>query len=1000
MANTPTTDLTDLYTDGVTNWAELASYGAGATPSLETEAFLQGLNCVSQQIASNKTGAASGMDYSATDPTGFVDGTDVFFFWWLFLFPSALNPYNETVGQTAPGTNSPGTASGFFIGIGSSTTNHDWYAVGGSDFGRYPYGGWQNVAIDPGQSASWTDGPPAASTYTNFGFLPNVSSAPSRGQSLVADAIRWGRGLIQYTGGSPAGTFEDIATTNDTTTNRWGLFQKAGGSYLFKGKLELGTTASSLLFSDTNKTINIDDTRQVYTGFNVIEINNAASDITLQNITITKLKYIDSLAFDNSKGNFLVNDGATLDMDGCTFSDMNTFTFGSGCDVATTAFLRCSTVTQSGAIINACDFINSTAASSLVANNLSNITGACTFESDGSNHAIEFTGTVPSSYTWNHTTTGYAAGSLGVEGTDFTAGSTGNETFYINPSSADSTAITITVPSGITTPSIRRGANYTGTITVQVQAKTIDVNVKDENGTNVSGAFVWLNDGAITIFNGTTDANGNIPQQSYSGSNNTTLRVRKYGYEPFETTLGTATGNASSLVTLLDDAQQQVAAPTLTNTWTINTTLSTITMTSGPTLPYANLAAIDESVDLYRFVQNTFAATAFMDKVVPLEAITRRQFNFINGYTFGAKDNDHKFLYGGSFTDAANSLLWSNVKTIGSLNAGGIYVVQGVEASDSKLTTWWPDGNIDILVKVQDGTFIQSTDESATAVDGAIWLFSRDYGSTYDHFFTDLSAGGQSIVALSTLSDPNNQTASGTVAAYGVTISSFGTISRSLDSTNFYNYRVEINGNGKTLAEVYEYLKYATSEDFSITIDGDDGFEYRNADEALTTFTATDVKQAPFGTFAGGTFFGAQGVFLTNVVGTTFELIDNTGATRTPPVTTDFQITGLKDGTEVRIYNSNTLAEIAGVEDMTGGVGTSTNASVGQVFISGSTDNNTFRFNYNFANDFSSTPVPIFVIIMNLGYLHIRLDTLPDLTVSGQSIPVTQTIDRNYNDPD
>ena len=77
----------------------------------------------------------------------------------------------------------------------------------------------------------------------------------------------------------------------------------------------------------------------------------------------------------------------------------------------------------------------------------------------------------------------------------------------------------------------------------------------------------------------------------------------------------------------------------------------------------------------------------------------------------------------------------------------------------------WPDGNIDILIKVQDGTFIQSTNESATAVDGAVWIFSRDYGSSYDHFFTDLSVGGQSIIALSTINDVNNNTASGTVSA-------------------------------------------------------------------------------------------------------------------------------------------------------------------------------------------------------------------------------------------
>lgn len=1006
MANTPTTDLTEYWTDNNNGtsadaaWTELANYGAGAAPSLDEEAYLQGTNATSQQIASNKTGAASGMDYAGTDPAGFTDEAggsngDAFFFWWLFLFPSALNAYNETAGQTAPTQNTPGTASGFFIGIGSVDGDHKWFAVGGSDYGRYPYGGWQNVAIDPTRSASFTDGTPTASVYANVGYLPNVVSAPSRGQSLVVDAIRWGRGLIEYTGGTPAGTFDAIATENDSTTNRWGLFQAQAGAYLWKGHLSLGTAAASLLFSDSNKTINIDDTRQVYSGFNLFEINNAASNIILTNITINKLKYIDSLAFDNSKGIFTVNDGATVDMDGCSFNDMDTFTFGSGCDVATTSFTRCAQVTQSGAPFTDCAFINSTATTSFLVDDLSNVLGVHTFESDGSNHAIELTA-IPAggSYTWSHTTSGYVAGSAG----SFTSANdseTGNETIYINPPVSTSTNLTITYTSGVTIPSIRIGANYTGTVTVQAQGKTIDVNVKDENGVNVSGAFVWLNDGVITIFNGTTDASGNIPQQSYSGSNNTTLRVRRFGYEPFETTLGTATGNASALVTLLSD-DQQVAVPTLNQTWTIDTTGQTITRSSGVTLPFTAYSQIDTAQDLYEFVQNTFAATSFMEFPVPLESVTRTQYRFINGYTFLNKDDDYKYLYDGSFRDQANSLTWGNIRTIGSIEGGGIYIVQGTENADSKLSTWWPDGNINVLVKIEDGTFIQSTDDNSISVNGAVWLFCRDYGDLYDHFFVELGEG-QSVAALSTFNDPNNQTASGTVSGY-LTLGTHFTFNNAVDQdigdgAGPQPYDVVINCNGNTLKQVYEYTKYITSEDFSsLFFTNEDGFEYRNADEA--TFSNVDVKQAPFGTFAGGRFFGARGVFLTNMASadnTNYELIDSNGVTRTPPVTYSFELTGLKDGTEVRIFNSSTSAAIAGVEDITNGI--SAQASTG-VTTSGTTDNNTFVYTYTYTVD-----IPIFVVILNLQYQYFRLDNLL-LEESNKSIPVSQINDRNYSDPD
>ena len=992
MANTPTSDLTSLYTDGTGGWGELQSYGTGSAPALEEEAFLQGNNCVSQQIATNKTGAASGINYSTTSPAGFLNtdpgiGRDVFFFWWLFLFPSALNDYNETVGQTAPSQNSPGTASGFFIGIGSAGNNHDWYAVGGADYGRYPYGGWQNVAIDPQRIPSWTDGPPNQTSYTNFGFLPNVVSAPSRGQSLVVDAIRWGRGLIQFTGGSPAGTFDDIADTNDTVTNRWGLFQRTSGGYLWKGRLELGTTGASLLFTDSNKNILIDDTRQVYDTFNQIIIFNAGSVVTWTNISISKLKYIDTLSFDNAKGRIAVIN-ATFTATDCTFTDMDTFSFNSTSTVSGTIFRRCDQVSQNSASITSCVFTNSTATASLIANSLSDIV-TCTFVSDGSNHAI-LTSDVPATYTWEHETSGYATGSLGVEGIDFTAGTTGNETLSIDANSSQD--IVITVPSGITVPSIRRGASYTGQITVQVQAKTIDVNVTDEDGNPVSGAFVWINDGTTTIFNGTTDVNGNITQQSYSGSNNSTLRVRQFGKKPFETTLGTSTGSVSQLVTLIED-RQQVAVPTLNNTWTINTTAQTITMTSGPTLPFSAYSAIDTAQDLYEFVMNTFAATSFMQFPVPLESITRTQYEFRNGYTFGAVDNDHKFIYGGSYLDDANNLMWANVKTIGTVETGtGIYIVQGTENADAALTSWWPDGNIDVLVKIEDGTFIQSTDDTGTNVDGAVWLFAREYGDLYDHFFADLSAGGQNVVALSTLPDLNNTTASGTVAGYNDITLTFGSLSRDIgDGNGNQPYAVEVNCNGRPLSEVYEYLKYITSFDFSATVNGDDGYEYRNADEA--NFSNVDNKQAPFGTFAGGRFFGAYGVFLTNMASsdnTNYQLIDSNGVTRFPPSVTIFELTGLKDGTEIRIVNSNTNTEIAGIETISGGVGTGPNNGSGTVNVTGSTDNNTFSYSYQYSVD-----IPIFVAIVNKAYEIIYLTGT--IGENSQSIPVQQQLDRNYS---
>ena len=308
------------------------------------------------------------------------------------------------------------------------------------------------------------------------------------------------------------------------------------------------------------------------------------------------------------------------------------------------------------------------------------------------------------------------------------------------------------------------------------------------------------------------------------------------------------------------------------------------------------------------------------------------------------------------------------------------------------MTSWWPDGNIDVLVKVEDGTFIQSTDDTATNVDGGVWLFAREYGDLYDHFFADLSNGGQNIVALSTSPDLNNETASGTVAGYTNVTTTFGATSQDIgDGNGNQPYSVIVDCSGRTLKEVYERTKYITSFDFSQTVNGDDGYEYRNANEA--NFSNVDNKQSPFGTFAGGRFFGAQGVWLTNIAAadiTNYQLIDNNGVARFPPLQVTFSLTGLQDGTEIRIYQTSDTSDVAGVEDITNGTGTSPTTGVTTL---GSTNDNTFVYTYTYASD-----INVFVVIFNLNFQSLRLSNII-LNDESTSIPITQVIDRQYFNP-
>jgi hypothetical protein len=72
-----------------------------------------------------------------------------------------------------------------------------------------------------------------------------------------------------------------------------------------------------------------------------------------------------------------------------------------------------------------------------------------------------------------------------------------------------------------------------------------------------------------------------------------------------------------------------------------------------------------------------------------------------------------------------------------------------------------------------------------------------------------------------------------------------------------------------------------------------------------TPSTITPVKAAPFGSFAGGTFFGAHGVFLQNVPSdeaNNYQLVDSTGTVQIPPNVISVAVSGLSLGDRATIF--------------------------------------------------------------------------------------------------
>lgn len=136
-------------------------------------------------------------------------------------------------------------------------------------------------------------------------------------------------------------------------------------------------------------------------------------------------------------------------------------------------------------------------------------------------------------------------------------------------------------------------------------------------------------------------------------------------------------------------------------------------------------------------------------------------------------------------------------------------------------------------------------------------------------------------------------------------------------------YNVIIDCNGRTVLELYAYLKYITGDRSShqmyplyevaggttLAREVFDGQEYlaayRDQDD---TNTYAPVSVSPFGTFAGGVFFGAKGVWIQDVAGDdaqAYQLTDEEGDINTPPNYQKIEVTNLVSGDAVMVAISD-----------------------------------------------------------------------------------------------
>lgn len=319
--------------------------------------------------------------------------------------------------------------------------------------------------------------------------------------------------------------------------------------------------------------------------------------------------------------------------------------------------------------------------------------------------------------------------------------------------------------------------------------------------------------------------------------------------------------------------------------FTLNYSTKKISHTSGTTRYHVNA--------LYSWLMDLFDDAGQMDDTVPMSAQTPVEYTLINGWTFNA-DSDVGYLYGGSIVvekATTDRDVWANFYTLGTIESDGVVYWQQNGALVSS-HPGYSQGHIDQLIKVVSG----GADVASRNVTSFLRNRASGNADLYDHFTAQASAtGGRNPIPLASSPDANDDGSD--VSAYAITVT-FGATTEDVNgdgTTESYDVKVDCGGTYSCL-QAYRYLKYVTRHGATATLNGVQGQFYRG----ISGYA--EAKQAPFGTFAGGKFFGARGVLLTNVSDpNNRQLIDAANNPRIPPTTVTVQVTGVVAGDRVLV---------------------------------------------------------------------------------------------------
>lgn len=492
---TVTNNLTRIHdAEGTLTTSNWPSGGGGA--GANTDIFLQGSQSLGRRQTTTGTAAGFILEDGANND---VSATDVHVGFWFWVTQYAL--LDDVKVGFASNTGSP--------------TNFDSHNFDYTN--EYPsLGGWIRCWVDISRTPDTTGGTGLDETaLRTYGIQVSFSATPGgTSPNLIIDSCDYTNGGAGLTLTGTSGVWSDFSTSDQNSTNQYGVFRRINGIFQCYARVQLGTSGSSIVFSDSNFTIAhpqqslVNDTFMGIT----IDLQNASTDITLTNGSI--------LNPGTKKGDFIVTGtSGDLTLSGISFSGsriitLNSKVVGNGC-----IFTNCGQITGAGATLlnsSVSGYTGATDTSALVWDIATDpdgyLDGSTFTKGSGTTHAIEFGTTSPTTMTLTDVDfSGYNASNGQNDSAIHIKRTTGTVTINI---------------SGGTSPSYK-----TDGATVVIVSGTVNLTI------NVKSAATGSNIQNARVFTETSDGTGPFPYNASitsitrSGSTATVTTTSAHGLE-------------------------------------------------------------------------------------------------------------------------------------------------------------------------------------------------------------------------------------------------------------------------------------------------------------------------------------------------------------------------------------------------------------------------------------------------------------------------------------